>query len=291
MNFRQSTLFVLAFFTLTLRGGYIYCQNDTLNQTDEKEWKQGYWIITNTGDGLLEGCQEGAKIAEGRFLNNRRAGSWKEYHCNGKIKSLLKYLPDGAVETKTFYPNGQPQEEGTWKNATWVGPYKFYYESGKLYYNFQFSDNGKRTGFQKYYYENGNTMYEGEWLDSKESGMFKEYWPDGSLKAEKYFQDGKLDVDKVKNYDQPKVVQSANVVKEDNVQAPKEELGIIKDGYNKTYNPDRTIDREGEFLSGKLIQGKKYFYKDGKVHKIDLYREGKVVKSEYVKDKEPGKGP
>ena len=62
------------------------------------------------------------------------------------------------------------------------------------------------------------------------------------------------------------------------------ELGTIKDGYNKTFNKEGKIDREGEFKNAKLVDGKQYFYKDGKLEKTAIVREGKVIRYETSKE-------
>ena len=61
-------------------------------------------------------------------------------------------------------------------------------------------------------------------------------------------------------------------------------MGIIKDGYNKTYNREGKIDREGEFKNAKLVDGKQYFYKEGKLEKIAIVRDGKVIRYETSKE-------
>jgi len=63
------------------------------------------------------------------------------------------------------------------------------------------------------------------------------------------------------------------------------ELGVIKDGYNKTFNKDGKIDREGEFKNAKLIDGKRYYYKDGKLEKTAIVRDGKVIRYDTGKEK------
>jgi antitoxin component YwqK of YwqJK toxin-antitoxin module len=130
-------------------------------------------------------------------------------------------------------------------------------------------------------------MFDGEWNQGKESGVIKEYYENGALKSEKFFNDGALDTNKVKIYP-PKEVKPTEVKK---VDPPKDEkpkqnnaqLGVINDGYNKTFTKEGKIDREGEFKNAKLYDGKQYFYKDGKVEKIAIVREGKVIRYETPK--------
>lgn len=55
---------------------------------------------------------------------------------------------------KTYYANGQVQEEVTYKNGQRNGPYKVYHENGKVKYEANFK-NGQLHGWSKMYYEDG----------------------------------------------------------------------------------------------------------------------------------------
>jgi antitoxin component YwqK of YwqJK toxin-antitoxin module len=256
--------------------------NDSINVTDSQGWKQGRWIEKSDGEDS-EGCSVGTKIEEGYYKDNRKAGVWKRYWCSGKLKSELVYNADKTITSKDYYPDGKLKEEGTWNNVGWIGPYKTYHPNGNLYYEWEYDQGGRRTGKQHYFYENGNLMFDGAWNGGKEVGVIKEYYENGALRSEKTFNDGKLDTTSVKNYSQKetKVEPKKEVVKP----PVNPELGVIKDGYNKTFNREGKVDREGEFKNAKLYDGKQYFYKDGKLEKIAIIRDGKVTK--YETSKEP----
>jgi antitoxin component YwqK of YwqJK toxin-antitoxin module len=275
--------------SLLLKAGAIFAQGgDTLNQTDASGLKQGYWVVSNTGK-VIPGCAEGQKLEEGRYVNNKKIGTWKTYHCNGRVKSEMNYREDRSATAKIYYESGILREEGTWKNNTWVGGYKYYYENGKPFYDFAFNQEGKREGKQTYFHPNGNTMYEGTWMDSKEAGIIREYHEDGSLKSEKNFQNGVLDEASVKNYEpkpQPKKEKveepTPKEVKEPLIQAPVD--NTLSDGMHKTYHGGK-LERDGEFKGGKFFRGKHFFYdKDGELLKTVYYDDGKPSKTVYAKD-------
>lgn len=288
---RNQTSAILFLLLLVCGPAFLYAQtfemqgNDTINKTDEQGWKQGKWVVVNIA-GLMPGCKDGQKLEEGNYLNNRKVGTWKLYHCNGRVKCEMVYHEDKSATVKNYYENGVLREEGTWKNNTWTGNYKYYYESGKPFYDFAFNEDGKRDGFQKYFYENGNTMYEGTWKDSKEAGVIKEYYEDGSLKAEKTFNDGKIDEESVKNYAPQAKEKKVEVVEEKKAEPVVPEVPDMKipDGKNKTYYSNGKIERDGEFLKGKLFRGKHYFYKDGELFKTVYYEEGRPSRTVYAKD-------
>jgi antitoxin component YwqK of YwqJK toxin-antitoxin module len=261
-------------------------QSDTLNITDAQGWKQGRWIELSDGEDAL-GCTAGTKIEEGIYKDNRKVGVWRSFWCTGKIKYELVYNADRSVSSKDYYPDGKLKEEGTWNSIGWIGSYKTYHPNGKLYFEWEYDQSGKRTGRQRYYYDNGNLMFDGEWNGGKEAGVIKEYYENGALRSEKTFNDGKLDTNNVKNY-APKEIKIEEKIepKKDEPKAPvNPELGVIKDGYNKTFNKEGKIDREGEFKNAKLIDGKQYYYKDGKLEKTAIVRDGKVIRYDTGKEK------
>jgi len=259
----------------------LFAQNDTANVTDAQGWKQGRWIESSE-DGGPEGCSAGIKIEEGSYKDNKKLGVWRSWWCSGKLKNELVYNSDRSILSKDYYPDGKLKEEGTWNSLGWIGAYKYYHPNGKLYYEWVYDQSGKRTGRQRYYFDNGNVMFDGEWNAGNEAGLIMEYFENGSLRSEKFFNNGKLDTTSVKIYAQKevKVVQPKEEVKPPVIG----ELGVIKDGYNKTFNREGKIDREGEFKNAKLIEGKQYFYKDGQIEKIAILREGKVIRYETNKD-------
>lgn len=279
--------FLALIFFISVYTSNTVAQNDSINKTDQQGWKQGKWVELSDGEDA-EGCNAGTKLEEGFYKDNRKVGTWKKYWCSGKIKNELTYNADRSISSKDFYEDGKIKEEGTWNSIGWIGPYKMYHPNGKVYYDWTFDQTGKRTGRQKYYFDNGNVMFDGEWNQGKESGVIKEYYENGSLKSEKFFNDGTLDTTKVKIYAPKEVKQpeekKVEQVKEDKPKQSNTQLGVINDGYNKTFSKEGKIDKEGEFKNGKLLDGKQYIYKDGKLDKIAIIREGKIVKYEAAKD-------
>lgn len=254
----------------------LLAQSDSINNTDEKGWKQGRWVIKSDGVENND-CFTGVKVEEGTFKDNRKAGTWRKWWCNGKLKNELIYNSDKTISSKDYFASGQLKEEGTWNTLGWIGPYKFYYENGQLFYEWVYDQSGKRTGRQRYFYENGNPMFDGEWNGGKEAGVIKEYYEDGSLRVERSFNDGKLDTLSVKKYaPSVKVVEKIKEI-EPKIEIPivKEELGQLSNGFHKTYKNGK-LDKEGEFANGKMIDGKQFYYKDDKLVKTIIYKEGKI---------------
>lgn len=251
---------------------------DTINKRDVNNKRQGLWMKFDVAGNLEE---------EGKYVDNKKEGTWKGYYPSGKIKHEITYVknrPNGPAVF--YYEDGKISEQGIWKINKWVGDYKYYHENGNLAYDWKYNESGKRTGEQKYYYDDGSLMIKGDWTNGKKEGMLTELYPDGSIKSEINFNDGKIDVPSIKEYEiaeKPAEKQMAPKTQPVTTKekSEKENLGFFtKTGYFKTYNEFKKIDREGDFENGKLINGKRYFYNDeGTLIKTLIYKEGKVVEA------------
>lgn len=271
-------------------------KGDTINFKDAADQKQRRWI-TFCKSGSHPGFSEGAMVEEGMYMDNKKVGLWKKYFPNGKIKQELTFAnntPNGPA--KFYYESGRLQEEGMWRDKKWVGNYKYYHENGVLFYDWEFNDNGKREGQQKYYYANGMPMYEGEWRDGKEAGLLKEYYENGSMKAEKYFSEGKLDPANSKNFELGNAVErkkapvgpiqpdpaAMKVIKDE---GPKE-ISSIPDGQFTTYyKGDRSkIEKKGTFKNRMLVEGEHNIYDaSGTLTKTNIIKGGKVIETRVPK--------
>lgn len=258
----------------------------TNNFTDAAGKKQGKWVILNK---MVHkpGYTDEQKVEEGRYVDSKKVGIWKEYYPNNNLKSKITYennRPNGYAIM--YHDNGKIAEEGLWKNNRWVGDYKLYYENGQVQQEFKFNTAGKREGIQKYNYDNGQTMIEGNWAEGKEAGVVKEYYENGDLKSEKNFNDGNIDVASIKTYEPKKPI----VIKkqEEKVETPaviplkteKDNLGKVFNGEGpwKLYNSNKQITKDGTFHNNRLIDGKVYFYNsDGILIRIAVYKDGKYV--------------
>jgi antitoxin component YwqK of YwqJK toxin-antitoxin module len=267
--------------------------SDTVNFTDNMGKKQGKWILYNR-DLHRPGYADDQKVEEGKFIDSKKTGIWKEYYPSSSIKSIITYennRPSGYA--KMYHDNGKIKEEGLWKNNRWVGDYKLYYENGQVQQAFKFNANGKREGEQTYYYENGQVMIAGSWEEGKEAGVVKEYYENGDLKSEKTFNNGLMDETTVKNFEPKKPVISRTP--EERMESPpilvqkteKDNLGKVfnGEGYWKLYNSNKQISKDGTFVKNRLMDGKVYHYSpDGILTRIAVYKDGKYVGDSIIEE-------
>jgi len=260
---------------------------DTINFIDENNLKQGFWKIFGRMK-KLPGYEPDQVIEQGKYNSSRKEGLWTNFFPSGKTKSEIEYQnsrPNGAY--KTYYENGQVEEQGSWKNNRNEGEFKRHYENGQVSQEFAFNPTGKRDGKQKYYYDDGTLMIEADVKEGKEEKVV-EYNPDGSLKAEKVFVDGKLDVANTKVYESKEPVKNRD--EEDLAKAPVKivkieqgETSNLKEtfsgnGQNKIYNMNKQISKDGFFKNYRLMDGLWYKYdENGILVSIEKYKNGKYI--------------
>jgi len=252
-------------------------KGDTINRRDANNLRQGEWVSFDQSRNVEE---------RGNFADNKKAGIWKGFYPSGKIKHEITYAknrPDGYA--RFYYENGKISEEGIWRINKWVGDYKYFHENGNLAYDWKYNETGKRTGEQKYYYSDGSLMIKGDWNDGKKRGVLTEFYQDGSIKSEMKFNEGVLDVPSIKEYQVAEKPANRQVAPK--IQTPtssensNEKVDVFnRTGYYKTFNEFKKVDREGDFVNGKLIKGKRYLYDDdGNITRVLIYEDGKVTKT------------
>jgi len=243
---------------------------DTINYMDSKQNKQGIWKYFNDDKTVV--------LKEGVFKNNRKEGVWRYYYENANLQTEITYT-NGLAKgyAKAYYETGQVMEEGFWDISHWTGDYKYYYENGMPAYVWKYNKEGHRTGKQQYFHQNGNVKIEGDWKDGKKDGKLAEYDTNGEIEVERTFKGGKLDVLATKVYkSQKNEVTEETIEQSDDTES---ELLEIFDG-SGTFRvmKNGVIEREGDFIHGKLINGKKYYYdENGDLLKTDIYKNGVVI--------------
>lgn len=257
---------------------------DTINYIDENNLKQGFWKIFGRMKKLPD-YQPDQVVEQGEYENSRKQGIWKMFYPNGKTKSEIAYVnsrPNGYY--KTYYENGELEEEGEWKNNRNVGKFVRKHPNGEVAQEFEFNESGKRDGEQKYYYEDGSIMIVAQIKEGKEEKV-TEYYPDGSLKAEKVFVDGNLDVANTKVYEPKTPIKPVETTEKEPVKVVKvnKEEVVNKgtfdgNGQHKLYNKDKQISKDGLFKNYRLIDGKNYKYdENGILISIELIKNGRYI--------------
>ena len=312
MCYAEKKLVVLFFMSLIAANGMAQTGmtfgGETVNVIDRDSMKQGKWYY------FYDSLQTQVSCA-GMYVDNRRQGVWTEFYRNGNKRSEFSYKDNHKYGLmKSFYENGNIAEEGYWDGQHWVGSYKFYFSNGKVAYDWNYGDEGNREGQQSYYYDNGQLMRLGTWVDGYADGLVAEYYDSGNLRSEsqwkmgrvdgimkEYYNSGSLSARRVFNngvydeaasrvYRDKTKPQGEDVAKDTTtVTPPTPENTIVLEqadnpelftgtGYYKLLNADKKVDREGNFVNGSLMTGKRYYYNtSGKLIRISEYENGRVV--------------
>lgn len=243
-------------------------EGDTINQVDVDGRKQGYWKIWYTKGGQLK--------EEGEYKNSRKNGLWKKYYPEGEIWSEITYKNNRAAGPfTTYYQNGVVEEKGAFYasgRGKYTGEFVRYHENGNISQEKIFSESGKTNGIQKLYHENGQVAVEWSSTNGMEVGELTRYYENG-------------DVEEKKIYSEAGVITSSESFKMTQPAAPKVEAEVkpakkapfggqgIKDGKQTVYNSNLQIYMKGEFIKGKLKNGRLYLYNlDGLLEKIEVYK-------------------
>ena len=266
----------------------ILSQNDTINQVDDQNRKQGHWVFTNQQK-HLPGYTADQKVEEGKFVNSRKSGKWTFYFNNGKPKHVLNYVNGSADgEAIFYYKNGNIRETGTWRNNRWVGEYKMYYRNGNPKNHFNYNIQGLKNGKQIYYHENGKPSLVGTWNNGNETEDIAEYKEDGSVNTDRYKAGPAIpDVptEKVVKVEKPKVTEDTLVASIDSskIRKPEKPKGPVApfngNGFHEFKDRNGNKTKVGEFEDGLLIDGKIYKYDaKGKLLLTKIVKSGNVVK-------------
>lgn len=253
------------------------------NFTDENGHRQGYWRITGA-IGSDEGYKDANLIEEGDYTDNKRQGIWKKYYPSGALLSEITFMDNKPYGNyKTFYSNGNVEEEGYWKGNKNTGSFKRYHENGNPSNVFTFNDKGKRAGMQSYFYENGKVQMTVEIDNGVAHGMLKMYASNGKLVEEKRITNGEVEPESVKIYAEVEKNSSQAMPALDRAETTpvvdKPNIGkFLETGKNTLYNRNKQVSQSGEFLEGRLWNGKWFRYdENGLLKQVEVYKEGRFI--------------
>lgn len=114
------------------------------------------------------------------------------------LLSLTLVMALAGCSTHRFvaasHPNGKPEVviymKGTGDDAVKIKE-KVYYPNGQMEYVGTFKD-GVEHGTWVYYYEDGTKKFLENWLNGAEHGVHYDYAPDGQIRRELHYEQGKL---------------------------------------------------------------------------------------------------
>lgn len=255
------------------------------NYTDNQGRRQGYWTIIGSFSSE-DGYRSNQIVEEGEYLDNKRTGVWKKYYPTGTLQSEINYIENHPYGPYlTYYPNNRLEESGYWTANKNTGDFKRFHENGNLAQEFHFNSRGKRDGVQKYYYPDGTLQCSVEVDNGVAHGEYALYYPNGELREQKRITNGEVEPESVKTFELEKPLKVALGIPD----LPSEETTPdISDrpnldefkatGSNTLYNRSRQITQVGQFIDGRLWNGKWYKYdENGILRRVEVYKEGRFI--------------
>jgi antitoxin component YwqK of YwqJK toxin-antitoxin module len=111
----------------------------------------------------------------------------EESNPDGSPKLVCVYLGKGEgrekIKETRYYPNHQPQMEGTFKDGKRDGKWISWYENGKVWSE-GFYVRGKSDGKRTTYFENGKIRYDGYYKEDIRVGKWRFFDENGRLLQE-----------------------------------------------------------------------------------------------------------
>ena len=226
-----------------------------------------------SGEGRMTD-RKGHVLQTVNFVNGLEEGVSPVFDTTGLLKEIITYRK-GFVMTRE--PVNRYDREGK-KHGYWKTFFDDWTVHTECYYS-----HGLRNGFYKEYDEKGNlkkiVKYVNDFeqtLESEQKPLIvqHEYYPNGKVKREASFRDGKREgvwreFDEKGNVINSQTYQKGVLVGQ----------GIVdtdgkRRGYYKEFYPNSTLRAEGLFTDGKRSGEWKFYYQNGTIQEIGTYQEG-----------------
>lgn len=235
----------------------------------------------------------GKLMSTGKYINRKKEGLWKFYSDKGYLTDESMYVNDQINGTQHLFDNSgnvirifnyvNGKKDGEWKEfykdgtKRVIGAYKNDNQHGKVIYytsrgGFEITGgyhNGQMHGIWQKYNLHGEieitTKYEyGKKLKERRvNGTFKDYWDNDIPKAQYIYEDGKKNGPFIEWFDMGTWTK-----------VPMDVEGA-EQGYDfKLVLQQTQIQREGDYLDGKLEGEVFYYNENGRLIKTETYVNG-----------------
>ncbi|MEI6437022.1 MAG: hypothetical protein WCP32_19530, partial [Bacteroidota bacterium] len=221
-----------------------------INRKDANGRKQGRWYIF---------YNQGNLKSEVVYRDDKKNGYLKEYAENGDLLKISKYIDDiiqpEAEEIQKiqvqneYYPDGKIRVSAMFRNGIQEGIKREYaadgniekaylYKNGAIIGDGIVKEDGNRDGYWKDYYPDGSLKAEGNYDNGKQIGLWKYYHPNGKIEQTgKFNKQGKLDGNWKWYFD------NSELLKEENYR------NGLRDGLSTEYDETGKLIVEGEFIN------------------------------------------
>ena len=153
---------------------------DTLNRTDAKGKKIGWWKTYYPGNKIK---------SIGYYKNDLPIGLFRHYYEKGGLRAEMTWLPDGITCDAVIYSEeGKKYASGRYVNKKKHGLWTYFFESG-IVGSIEEYDKGKPIGTWKYYYPDGKKILdETSYANGLRQGAWKQFYESGTVKMSATYQ-------------------------------------------------------------------------------------------------------
>ena len=165
---RIPTILLFIFFSCVVSG------QDTVNVTDGKGHRQGFWQKFDTA---------GHVIYTGHFRDGIPVGEFRYYYPAGKLKtvSILSNQGKKAVTT-SYFKNGRKMASGNYLNEKKDSIWQFFSEFDTAMVSQETYIAGLINGPSKVFFPEGGLSELYTYKNGIKDGLWEEYYPGGQLK-------------------------------------------------------------------------------------------------------------
>lgn len=179
----MNTLKILSLFLFVLVFSSSASSQATLNKTDSKGKKQGFW---------RKNYPDGTPRYEGNFKDDNPTGVFRYYHETGELKMVCFYSDKGRrSHAKGFDAKGNMISDGNYvdqkKDSVWT-----YYNEQKQVLSRETYIKGIKTGTWYVYYPEGPVSEEVTYINDIKQGPWIQYFEDSTKRMTANYKDGKL---------------------------------------------------------------------------------------------------
>ena len=223
-------------------------------------------------------------------------GYWKVFYDNTMLAAQGGYDEHGKKKGpwKAYYESGKIRTDDVFKDGKLNGPYKEYYKNGNLYMDANYKD-GLYEGHVTEYFKNGAVKSDETYIGGALTGHSKYYYENGNIKGEGDFKNGNME-GKVIQYDATGAKTLEVDTKQDGMLVEYHPNGVVKTkgkmsedhltGKFQYFNTDSKLIKEGEFQDGKMDGIWKEYHNNGKLSQELGYVKGKAqgLQTQYDED-------
>lgn len=173
--------------------------------------------------------KNGAVMAEGMYINQKKEGTWTYYDDQTILSSKETYV-DGKLHgvSMVYFLNGQLAAKIPYVDGLKTGDFVEYFQDGSVRMEGTYQDN-TYTGPYKQYYQGGQVMIEGQYKAAVKDGLWVYYADNGAIKAQQVYEKGKLVKEKIEEGFEPETV-PIDIEEKDKI----DEQQLIDEYYNRT---------------------------------------------------------